>query len=187
MSSRAALKATGGLTFEPSAVGEDHTALFRSHEKFADLAAATTPWREMNKLAERLGAASTLTHQLSRMSKFDGGLRHALSSPACGAWSAHLKAMAIPTTAVLAYDWPSPIALIAELQAPDLGASVSWLARRRDEPLLMTAALTHEAIGDAGDEFVVDGDPVCAICGGPLKSFDSTVRWIGPKKGIRSR
>ncbi len=151
----------------------------------ADLMKAGEPWGEMTKLVRNLGAVNGVTQQFSRMASFNAGLQNVFGAATLDNWSAHLKNLVIPSMSFLAHEWAIPVGLMAELPDSNLGASVSWLVPYRDHPVVMTAALTRESEG--GTEVIVEGDPVCAICGGPLISLGSSVRWTGPKRGIRRR
>lgn len=142
-------------------------------------------WSQMTKMADAMGLGSASSRYLARIFEFDRSLRSALPESSVSKWSSHLKSMALPSMSILAHDWPKPVALLAELAEPKFGASVSWLMRHRDEALVMTAALTEHLGTEDGLVVVVEGEPVCAICGGPLKSLGSTGRWHGPTRGTR--
>lgn len=141
-------------------------------------------WSQMTKMADAMGlGGSASSRYLARVSAFDRALRPALLESSVDRWSSHLKSMALPSMSFLAHDWPKPVGLLAELAEPRYGASVSWLMRHRGEALVMTAALTeHSDTGD-GLEVIVEGDPVCAICDGPMVSLGTTLRWHGPRRG----
>lgn len=144
-------------------------------------------WNQMTKMADAMGLGIAPSRYLARISDFDRALRPALPESSVCQWSSHLRSMALPSMSILAHDWPKPVGLLAELPEPKFGASVSWLMRHRDEALVMTAALTEHSGTEDGLEVIVEGDPICAICGGPLTSLGSTTRWVGPKRGSRHR
>jgi len=158
------------------------TEVFQAHK---EMMAATTPWREMMDLARTYGVGDTVLNQFSRMSELDHGLARFLPSDMSERWSAHLKFAASPALSFLAHDWPEPVGLLAEVSEARLGASVSWLFRGNEEAVPMTAAIVPDNGSDEGTMVLVEVDPVCALCGGPLHSLGSETLWVGPKRGIR--
>ena len=162
----------------------------KMRRQLATIAGQPAHWREMTRTVEALGASATLAKQFERMSKFDRVLADVLAPHVHAAWSDHLKALAVPTTSLLAYKWSRPMGLLAELQTPNLGASVSWLTQYREKPLVMTAALITgcNQLDDVSAPAVIpEGDPLCVICDGPLTSFGTTIRWHGPMRGTKHR
>jgi hypothetical protein len=158
------------------------TEILRVHK---ELTAATTPWREMMDLGKTYGIGDTVLNQFSRMSELDHGLARFLPGDISQHWSAHLKLAAAPALSFLAHEWPELVGLLAELSQARLGASISWLLRGNDEMTPMTAAVVPDDGSDEGCTVLVEVDPICALCGGPLVSLGSETLWVGPKRGIR--
>lgn len=146
------------------------------------------PWDDIKRLTDTLELEACTLHQLRRIRDFDMALRAIMPEPAGVAWSTHLRMTALPTISFLAQDWPKPFGLMTDLGRPELGASVAWLTRHRAEPMIMTAAITPQpADTKDGFELVVEDEVVCALCGSPMITFDSDVKWIGPRRGVRQR
>lgn len=145
------------------------------------------PWDDIKRLSETLGLEAYTLHQLSRIHDFDTTLRTIMPELAGVVWSTHLRATALPTLSFLAQDWPKALGLMTDLGRPELGASLAWLTRYRAEPLVMTAAITPQTGSRDSFDVVVEDEIACALCGRPMITFESDVKWIGPRRGVRQR
>lgn len=144
-------------------------------------------WDEIRRSAVASGFANPVAEQLARVADFDGVLKAAIPDPAHAVWARHLKMTALPTLSFLAQEWSTAIALLTSA-GREIGASVSWLARDRGEPRLMTSALTPRAESRRPDlELLLGEDILCALCGGPMVTIGQSISWIGPYRGVRRR
>ena len=143
-------------------------------------------WDDIVRTAAAVRLKDCVTRQLARIADFDTVLSAAIADSSRAAWASHLRMTALPALSVLGQEWSMPIGLITAVSS-ELGASVSWLARYRAEPLLMMAAITP-SVEDADDvELVVDEEVLCALCGGPMVTLGTSFSWIGPHRGVRRR
>lgn len=142
-------------------------------------------WKELARLAEKLGASRSMIHQFERAARLDSSMSKVLGSEAAASWSMHLKSIVAPTTAFLNAGWGRQVGLLAGLDGHAVGASLSWMSRYRDEPILMNAALVREQHDPKGVELIADGPPLCLVCGNELKPLGHKVRWHGPKRGVK--
>jgi hypothetical protein len=158
-------------------------------QSIADLAAShrVMPWDDIRGLTATMGLEASTVHQLSRICDFDRVLRDVMSEAAHAAWSTHLRATALPTLSFLTQDWSQPLGLMTDLGRSDLGASVAWLTRHRAGPVVMMAAITAQADPQDGLEVIVEDEVVCALCGNPMITIGSSLKWIGPRRGVRQR
>jgi len=144
-------------------------------------------WRGMERLAQSFGLSSALGDHIDRLGRADRSFRHLLPKSTHSAWGEHLRSALLPALSFLAHDWNRPIGLLMELPRAGLGASISWPTTRRGDARVSTAAVSTGVSDDAAGEVIVECDPVCSICGGPLLSLGSDLSWLGPKLGLRRR
>ena len=135
-----------------------------------------------------MGLEASTVHQLSRICDFDmvASRRHA-GGGSRSVVQLILRATALPTLSVLqaglvAASWPDD-----QPGRSELGASVAWLTRHRAGPVVMMAAITAQADTKDGLEVIVEDEVVCALCGNPMITIGSNVKWIGPRRGVRRR
>jgi hypothetical protein len=139
-----------------------------------------TAWDEMTR------HKGFLSDQLAHISDFDRLLRGIVPAGTYEAWSAHLTGTALPTLSFLAHDWPTGVGVMTEVDRANFGASVAWLTRQQGEPQLTVAAIIP-ADGYDAPQIVGDDDPQCAICGNPMLTLGTTLKWIGPRRALRQR
>ena len=144
-------------------------------------------WDDIRRLTESVGLEASTMHQLSRICDFDRVLRGVMPAAAHAPWSTHLRTAALPTLSFLAQDWAKPVGLMTDLGRSELGASVAWLTGYRGEPVVMMAAITPQADTKHGPDVIVEDEVVCALCGNPMITIGSNVKWIGPLRGVRQR
>jgi hypothetical protein len=113
-------------------------------------------------------------------------LKAAIPDPAHAAWASHLKITALPALSFLAQEWSTSIGLLTPV-GREIGASVSWLARYRGEPGLMTSVLAPMTKPGHDLELLLDEEILCALCGGPMVTIGRSMSWIGPHQGVRRR
>lgn len=92
----------------------------------------------------------------------------------------------VPALSFLGRDWSMPIGLMTPAGS-EFGASVSWLARHRAEPVLMMSAITPRVERRDDVELVVDEEILCALCDGPILILGTSLSWIGSHRGVRRR
>lgn len=143
-------------------------------------------WDDIVRTSAAARLEDCVTRQLARVADFEAVLSAAINDPARAAWASHLRMTALPALSVLGQEWSTPIGLITPVSS-ELGASVSWLARYRAEPVLMMSAITPsvERVDDV--QLVVDEEVLCALCGSPMVTLGTSFRWIGPHRGVRRR
>jgi hypothetical protein len=144
-------------------------------------------WAAVDHLTQAFGVGSMLGETFDRVGSAARAFEKLLPESVHAQWSSHWRDTTLPALSLLARDCDRPWGLLMELPNPELGASLSWLTRRREQPRLSRAALSSAASGDDAAEVIIECEPECSICGGPLLSFRSTIKWIGPKVGLRNR
>ena len=138
------------------------------------------PLDDIRRLTHTVGLEASTMHQLSRICDFDRVLCGVMPAAAHAPWSTHLRTAALPTLSFLAQDWARPVGLMTDLGLSELGASVAWLTGYRGEPVIMMAAITPQADTEDGLDIIVEDEVVCALCGNPMITTGSNVKWIGP-------
>lgn len=144
-------------------------------------------WAAVDHLTQAFGVDSMLGETFDRVGSVARAFEKLLPESVHAQWSSHWRDTTLPALSLLARDCDRPWGLLMELPNPELGASLSWLTRRREQPRISRAALSSAASGDDAVEVIIECEPECSICGGPLLSFKSTIKWIGPKLGLRNR
>jgi hypothetical protein len=143
-------------------------------------------WDEITRSAAAWGLADPVARQLARIGDLDMILKAATPDSTYAAWASHLRITALPALSFLAQEWSTPVGLLTPA-GRETGASVSWLARYRGEPRLMTSALTPRAESHHELELLLDEEILCVLCGGPMVTIGRSISWIGPHRGVRQR
>jgi hypothetical protein len=166
--------------FDSSALRDlQHTVLGSNSKGFR--------WGKLDAFTKHVGMDSVFAQVFDRAGSAARAFEKYLPSSAHDHWSSHWKDTTLPALSLLARASDQPWAILMELPNPEHGSSLSWLTRREGQPRVSRAALSSEASGDLIAEVIVECEPECLICGGPLVSLKSDIKWLGPKIGLRNR
>jgi len=117
--------------------------------------------------------------QMRPFAKLDDALSSLLPKNSYGSWQEHLTKSVLPSLGVLGMEWGRPVGVLAALQEPRSGASLTWLPIDSIVPSI--AALLGESV--RLPEIAIDVSISCAFCGETMIAHECTFRWKGNRKG----
>ena len=151
---------------------------------FGSMTAVTDAMRAQDLLPTTAAGLATQLHdllgpQLAWSAAPTLGLAQNLASilhePAHLHWQQHLVRSLTPSFDLFANWSPEPVGLLAFMQEPELGASLTWVTD--DETRPSAAALMPE--GQYLPKIAIDTVVRCFVCGEELIQREETLRWKG--------
>jgi hypothetical protein len=171
---------TLGATFAEHAAAKSAMGSFvQAARLHKDLFGASTVADLTVGLRDILGP-SLVTQQMAAFTRLDRALGMMLPTGIHDHWQRHLSASVVPSLSVLGQEWTRPVGVLASLEHPRSGASLSWLRPTSSMPAV--AALLAEGPPRL-PEITVDVTVRCAFCGELMIAHETSFRWKGNRRG----